>query len=571
VAASDPESGDHLLRLAGAVAEGETVAWDEETSRARGGDADIVRGLRVLEEIVSAHRRLEMERRDDNEPTRWAHLTIVEKIDEGSFGAVYRAHDDRLNTDVALKLLSPQSTPGDRVLNEARSLAKIRHPNVVRVYGADDAQHRVGLWMELVKGRTLESILEAQGAFGAREAAYIGLDLCRAMAAVHQAGLIHGDIKARNVMREEGGRIVLMDFGAGREVDGEPSPRGAIAGTPAYVAPEVLAGNAPTVSADIYALGVLLFHLVTTRYPVVALNSTEAMQKHGRGERLLLRDARSDLPAEFVRIVDRALATDPRARYGSAGEFEAALGRFAEAAPPLEPVRRRRAGSGIAAIGVLVVALVAVGVWRWSERSQRPPAAAFVPSTPAAAAPHESYDIDAAFHKITNRGDERLVAGSRVVPGDRLFFTVRASVPTYLYVVDEPDVGEPYLLFPLPGQTPANPLPANEPTRVPASVSWQVTSAGGREHFVVFASPQHIDAFEQEFGRLGTPQVGQPVTALRLPSAAAERLRGVGGLVPAAPATQSGARLSSLFTTPLKSERETASGLWIRQLTVENP
>jgi serine/threonine-protein kinase len=561
--------------VAGAIAEGTTVAWDEETSETLPEHAEIVRGLRVVEQIVSAHRRIEMERHDAREPTRWAHLTIVEKLDQGSFGSVYRAHDDRLNTDVALKLLSAQTAPATRILTEARRLAKIRHPNIVQVYGADDAQHRVGLWMELVKGRTLEAILQAHGAFGAREAALIGLDLCRAMAAVHQAGLIHGDIKARNVMREEGGRIVLMDFGAGRELDDESSTR-AVAGTPAYIPPEVLAGGPQTIASDIYALGVLLFHLVTNRYPVRARNSTEAIQRHEQGERLLLRDARSDLPAEFVRIVDRALAADPRERYATAGEFEGALARFVENSPTPPPPAPNRSRRVIAAAAMVVVAAaVAYGVWRSRETtrpgSDAPVSASQPPSSQATVvAPRGVYEIDAAFHKITTGGDERLGSGSRVAPGDRLFFTVHASVPTYLYVVDEPDVGEPYLLFPLPGQTPANPLPANETTRVPAAVSWQVTSAGGREHFVVFASPDRVDAFEQEFGRLGTPKVGQPITAVPLPSSTAERLRGVGGLVAATPQPQA-ARFASLFTTPLRAERERASGLWIRQLTVDNP
>ena len=93
------------------------------------------------------------------------------------------------------------------------------------VYGADHIGGRVGLWMELVKGRTLAELLQTHGPFGAREAALIGLDLCRALAAVHGAGLLHGDIKAHNVMREEGGRTVLMDFGTGKDLNLDRSDR----------------------------------------------------------------------------------------------------------------------------------------------------------------------------------------------------------------------------------------------------------------------------------------------------------------------------------------------------------
>src|SRR6185295_18992649 len=154
----------------------------------------------------------------------------------------------QLAVDVALKLMSPSRTARaknpDRVLSEARLLARVRHPNVVTVYGADHTEDYVGLWMEFVKGRTLGEQLKAQGTFSAHEAALIGRDLCRAVAAVHQAGVLHGDIKAHNVMRQEGGRTVLMDFGAGRAlVDDRTGRAPGIAGTPMYLAPEVLNGQ----------------------------------------------------------------------------------------------------------------------------------------------------------------------------------------------------------------------------------------------------------------------------------------------------------------------------------------
>src|SRR6185503_6963433 len=132
---------------------------------------------------------------------------------------------------------------------------------------------RVGLWMELVRGTTLEDLLQRQGTFSGPEASFVGRDMCGAVAAVHRAGLLHGDIKAHNVMREEGGRNVLMDFGAGKDLDMDflhAYVGGAddFAGTPLYLAPEVFTGSRRTQATDIYSLGVLLFHLVTNRYPV---------------------------------------------------------------------------------------------------------------------------------------------------------------------------------------------------------------------------------------------------------------------------------------------------------------
>src|SRR5580692_4233475 len=139
--------------------------------------------------------------------------------------------------------------------------------------------------MELVKGRTLAELLRAQGPFSAREAALVGLDLCRALAAVHGAGLLHGDVKAHNVMREEGGRTVLMDFGTGRDIwpDHAPRHRGPaddFSGTPLYLAPEVFAGQARTKTTDIYSLGVLLYHLVTRSYPVEGRTREDVERAH---------------------------------------------------------------------------------------------------------------------------------------------------------------------------------------------------------------------------------------------------------------------------------------------------
>src|SRR5438094_7121773 len=119
---------------------------------------------------------------------------------------------------------------------EARNLARVRHPNVVTVYGTDQIDGRVGIWMEFVNGRTLGSLLKTNGPYGAREAAGIGVDLCRALAAVHAAGLMHGDVKAHNVMRAAGGRTVLTDFGTGKDLGTDTDARGSgaddFAGTP---------------------------------------------------------------------------------------------------------------------------------------------------------------------------------------------------------------------------------------------------------------------------------------------------------------------------------------------------
>ncbi len=163
----------------------------------------------------------------------WGHLRLLEPVGRGTFGQVYRAWDTHLDREVALKLLrtapavdDPSASLSDptRVVNEGRLLARVRHPHVITVYGAEPRDGSVGIWMEFIRGRTLHQIVEQQGPLGAREATGVGTDLCRALSAVHGAGLLHRDVTARNVMREDGGRVVLMDFGAGHERH-DTSPR----------------------------------------------------------------------------------------------------------------------------------------------------------------------------------------------------------------------------------------------------------------------------------------------------------------------------------------------------------
>lgn len=262
---------------------------------------------------------------------QWGPFVLIEKVGEGAFGEVFRARD-ALHRDVALKLLRPNRGSAEqiaaRILHEGRVMARVRHPNVVTVYGAEEHDGRVGLWMEFVQGRTLEALIETQGSFSAREAALIGRELCRALAATHAAGLVHRDIKARNVMREQGGRLVLMDFGAGQMRSGDsgsPGVPGRVTGTPLYLAPEMFEGGEATVHSDIYSLGVLLFYLVARCYPVQAATLNDLKALHWRGQRRRLNDIRPDLPDDFVRVVERALDPDPQKRFASAGAMQDAL------------------------------------------------------------------------------------------------------------------------------------------------------------------------------------------------------------------------------------------------------
>jgi len=333
---------DPLSKLSASIADGESIDWD--AVRALASDDEVrklVDYLRIVAGVADVHRSqvadtfeipgepasaLTATQIEEPGVQRWGHLLLVRKIGEGAYGEVYEALDTWLDHPRALKLLKPQAaarTSAREVLHEARKLVRVRHPNVVMVHGADSHDGRIGFWMDLIEGQTLEERVQ-EGRLSAGEAIYIGQELCRALAAVHHANLLHRDIKAQNVMRaSDGGRIILMDFGAGEFRDA-PS-NGRPQGTPLYLAPELFGGGPATIESDVYALGVLLYYVVTGQFPVMGNSYADLALNHARGVRRHLRDARPDLPDAFVNVIERATDPDPAKRFQSAGDFHSAL------------------------------------------------------------------------------------------------------------------------------------------------------------------------------------------------------------------------------------------------------
>ena len=398
-----------VVDLAASVADGEPVDWQHLEAKSGAAERRLVRHLRLVENIASLYRSIPLEEEEpvvgspaeaaapvaEPDGPRWGRLVILDPVGRGASSEVLQAFDTELHRTVALKLLhdagdvpaSERRERHARVLQEARRLARVQHSNVVHVYGAEEHDGRVGLWMELVRGESLEQIVASRGTFSANEASAIGQDLCAALAAVHTSGLLHRDVKAQNVLRESGGRTVLMDFGTGEELkDNSGSAR--MAGTPLYVAPEVFRGEAATLQSDLYSLGVLLFFLVTGKYPVGAASIEQLKRAHAQGQRKLLRDVRPDLPAPFVQVIERALDPNPAKRYRTAGEMEVALregpARFQPAAVTPAAVTKESwwrtfvRNPELASLYITGLALVvALGAIVWSKRGpvSTPPAA----------------------------------------------------------------------------------------------------------------------------------------------------------------------------------------------------
>ena len=310
---------DPLVALALRVTDGESIDWKAETQNGY-LDLSLLHILQQIEAVARAHG-------SDNTPNtgdliippgivpalpgaHWGCLEIVELIGSGSYGDVYRARDTRLGRDVAFKLLRTQSAAesnSSSLVREGYLLSRVRHPNVVTVYGADCLNGRTGLWMELVDGETLEQEVQRRGALEAAEVAQIGAVLSDALEAVHSAGLLHRDVKAQNVMRDRAGRLVLMDFGSGH--DAQRFAASTVEGTPLYAAPEVLNGGAASVRSDIYSLGVLLWYLLTASYPVNGQSVKEIKRAHALGRIAKLEDASAN--SAVARIAAECLASDP--------------------------------------------------------------------------------------------------------------------------------------------------------------------------------------------------------------------------------------------------------------------
>lgn len=279
-------------------------------------------------------------------------------------GVVYEVEDPQLPRRLALKtFLIPR---GDerlrkRFQREAESLAKVSHRNVIRI-------HRVGAWegglyltMDCVEGETLADRVERDGPYDPEDAAHLLAQLARAIGAVHEAELLHRDLKPQNVMfRPEDGEPLLLDFGLALDRSQERlTSTGTLLGTPIYMSPEQAAGQKElTPAVDVYGLGTLLYFTLVGKSPYTEENLAGLLQQILEGSIVPLERRRPELPPELIAICMRALAVDSVERFGSAAEFADALEEFLEGGS-----KTAFSGSGkVGLVGAAVLALIALAV-----------------------------------------------------------------------------------------------------------------------------------------------------------------------------------------------------------------
>ncbi|MFT5049500.1 MAG: hypothetical protein ACI8QZ_000893 [Chlamydiales bacterium] len=398
---------------------------------------------------------------------------VLGKLGSDGQGVVHRARDRALDCDVAIKTLTKDdattSSSRRRFIDEARAMAKIHHENVVRIHAVDEVDGAIRLVMELIEGRTLQEIVEEDGPLSAPETAQIGVDLCHALSALQDADLVHMDVKPGNVIRERGGRTVLLDFGMAHNPDADGKRLG---GTPPFMAPEHFGKGEPGPHTDIYGLGATLYWLLSGRFPIQAETIGELREAVLAGQMTPLLDVKADAPPEFAAIIEKAMSQRPGDRYPSTGYFERALRSYLAGTPGASgvPDSTRAGNRWLLPVAALAVAIVGGMAFRESG--------AVAPPT---------LNVGSSLMLKTASAPAQPVTGASIVRvGDRLSLKVEAEEPFYLYVFNEDEEGRCFTLY--PREEPEQLPPGIEVSLPSGHKTWTVNTPGGTEHIFLIAS-----------------------------------------------------------------------------------
>lgn len=318
----------------------------------------------------------------------YGHYRLVARVGEGAMGVVYRAHDEVLERDVALKLLRPgvlrDTSTRRRFRQEALTLARLNHPNIETLHGFETDGDVDFLVMEYVPGITLADRL-VQGPLRQPELINIAIQIASAVAEAHDRGVVHRDLKPGNIMVRPSGQVKVLDFGLAQLLPTQDQPTqsdsaGSLAGTLPYVAPEQLHGSQPDRRTDVHALGVVLYEMATGRRPHAQSSVAALVEAILKEEPAPLRSVRPEIPAEFEAIVCKAMDKDPGLRYQSARELAIDLQRLVSSRN-LELIAQPRPRSlgllwpAVAAVACLLIAFV----WILVHRATSPPSPAPAP------------------------------------------------------------------------------------------------------------------------------------------------------------------------------------------------
>ena len=277
---------------------------------------------------------------------------VTSSIAHGGMATVYLGVDTRLDRTVAIKIMHAELAADEdfvaRFVREARSVAQLSHPNVVAVYDQGSDGGHLYLAMEYVPGRTLRQLLNERGKLTPGESLDIIESVLAGLAAAHQAGIVHRDVKPENVLLAEDGRVKVADFGLARSMSGTNHTKtGVLMGTVAYLAPEQVTGNVSDARCDVYAAGVMLFELLAGQQPHTGESALAVAYKHVNETVPPPSSAQPGLPHALDALVALATSRDPGLRPADAGQFLGAVRGVRRGQPipwpPVRPAARRYA------------------------------------------------------------------------------------------------------------------------------------------------------------------------------------------------------------------------------------
>jgi serine/threonine-protein kinase len=256
---------------------------------------------------------------------------VLERIGRGGMGTVYRALDETLHRDVAIKVLNAELNDPEvarRFRAEAITVARLSHPGIATIYELFQNDDQWLMVMEFVRGETLEHMVDRLGPLSPQRTAELTMQALGALAHAHSMGVVHRDLKPANIMITESGAIKIMDFGIARVAGTEHlTSAGFMMGTPAYMAPEQVMGEEIDARADLYAMGVVFYRLATAKLPFKGDTPFAMAQSQVNDPPTPIGMIRSDLPGWVPQLMGRALAKNREDRFQSANEFQEALGR----------------------------------------------------------------------------------------------------------------------------------------------------------------------------------------------------------------------------------------------------
>jgi len=252
---------------------------------------------------------------------------ITDILGVGGMGIVYRARDETLERDVALKVIRPELTENPEIMERFRReillASKVTHKNILRIHDLGESDGLSYISMNYVEGETLSKLWRREGRLTPERTLPLAIQLCQALEAAHDAGVIHRDLKPQNILLDKDGSAYIADFGISRSADhgATMTQHGAVLGTVEYMSPEQARGETPDHRGDIYSLGMVLHRVLTGSFPFESASSVSSMLQRVQQEVPDIRKVAPDLPVWLVNIVSRALRRDPDERYQTAADM----------------------------------------------------------------------------------------------------------------------------------------------------------------------------------------------------------------------------------------------------------